>query len=150
MPRTSSATIDEIIQNAIAPVVQRASAAIARAIAAAAEESVSRDLGRSTKRAPGRRGRAGGARPRRRDVEMTDWTADRRARRVPTFVIEATGLDTKKKIIAKFGEDATFTKGKPLPAPKQASGERKVAPPPASATRKLTAKPPRVGKAGAA
>ena len=43
------------------------------------------------------------------------WTADRRARRVPTFVIEATGLDTKKKIVAKYGENATFEKGKPLP-----------------------------------
>jgi hypothetical protein len=29
-------------------------------------------------------------------------------RRVPTFVIEATGLDTKKKIVAKYGENATF------------------------------------------
>ena len=28
------------------------------------------------------------------------------------------GLDTKKKIVAKFGEDAVFEKGKPLPKPK--------------------------------
>jgi hypothetical protein len=35
---------------------------------------------------------------------------------VPTFVIEMTGgLDTKKKIVAKFGDGATFEKGKPLP-----------------------------------
>ena len=42
--------------------------------------------------------------------------ADKRARRVPTFVIEMTGgMDTKKRIVAKFGENATFEKGKPLP-----------------------------------
>jgi hypothetical protein len=46
---------------------------------------------------------------------MTKWVADNKARRVPTFVIEATGLDTKKKIVAKFGENAAFDKGKPLP-----------------------------------
>jgi hypothetical protein len=41
--------------------------------------------------------------------------ADSNARRVPRFVIEATGLDTKKKIVARFGPDAAFEKGKPLP-----------------------------------
>jgi hypothetical protein len=45
--------------------------------------------------------------------------ADTRARRVPTFVIEMTGgLDTKKKIVAKFGPGAAFEKGKPPPRPK--------------------------------
>jgi hypothetical protein len=34
---------------------------------------------------------------------------------VPTFVIEATGLDTKKKIVAKFGAGAAFERGKPVP-----------------------------------
>jgi hypothetical protein len=29
-----------------------------------------------------------------------------------------TGLDTKKKIVAKFGKNATFEKGKPLPQTK--------------------------------
>jgi hypothetical protein len=149
MPRNNNATIDDIIRDAVAPVLQRASAEIAKAIAELAEERISRELGRSGRSAPARARRMT-ARPSRRNVEMTEWAADRRARRVPNFVVEATGLDTKKKIIARFGEDATFTKGKPLPAPKQASGERKLAPPPASATRKLTAKPPRVGKAGAA
>jgi hypothetical protein len=28
------------------------------------------------------------------------------------------GLDTKKKIVAKFGENAAFEKGKPLPRAK--------------------------------
>jgi hypothetical protein len=53
---------------------------------------------------------------------MTRWIADRRARRVPTFVIEMTGgLDTKKKIVARFGENAVFEKGKPLPRPAKAA-----------------------------
>ena len=46
---------------------------------------------------------------------MTRWIADARARRVPNFVIEATGLDTKKKIVAKYGPNVAFEKGKPLP-----------------------------------
>jgi hypothetical protein len=50
--------------------------------------------------------------------EITRWVADSRARRVPNFVIEATGLDTKKKIVAKFGSGAAFERGKPLPKAK--------------------------------
>jgi hypothetical protein len=41
--------------------------------------------------------------------------ADRRARRVPRFVIEATGLETKKQIVAGYGENASFERGKTLP-----------------------------------
>jgi hypothetical protein len=38
---------------------------------------------------------------------------------VPTFVIELTaGLDTKKKIVAKYGDGAVFEKGKPAPKTK--------------------------------
>jgi hypothetical protein len=47
---------------------------------------------------------------------MVKWVADNRARRVPTFVIEQTGLATKKEIVAKFGPGVVFEKGKPLPA----------------------------------
>jgi hypothetical protein len=46
--------------------------------------------------------------------------ADNRARRVPILVIEATGLDTKKKIVAKYGENALFERGKPLPPRRRA------------------------------
>jgi hypothetical protein len=49
-----------------------------------------------------------------RKAEITKWVPDSRARRVPKFVIEMTGLDTKKKILEKFGE-VTFELGKPLP-----------------------------------
>jgi len=45
--------------------------------------------------------------------------ADRNARRVPNFVIEMTGgLDTKKEIVAKYGENVAFEKGKSAPKPK--------------------------------
>jgi hypothetical protein len=58
------------------------------------------------------------SRPRQRGEEITKWVADNRARRVPRFVIEMTGgLDTKKRIVAKYGASATFEKGKPLPKP---------------------------------
>jgi hypothetical protein len=64
--------------------------------------------------APARKARSAAPRKRFRG-EMTRWVADKRARRVPLFVIEATGLDTKKKIVKRFGENASFEKGKPLP-----------------------------------
>jgi hypothetical protein len=59
----------------------------------------------------------------RRAGEITRWVADSRARRVPTFVIDATGLDTKKKIVAKYDVNAAFEKGKSLP-PAARSEER--------------------------
>src|SRR5690242_20497182 len=118
MARTSSATsLDDLIRDAVLPVVARASAAIAKAIAELAEARVSHELSRQ--RGKSAHARGAGGRRKRRNVEMTEWAADRRARRVPLFVIEATGLDTKKKIVAKFGEGATFRKGKPLPPMKQ-------------------------------
>ena len=113
---SSSGSIDEILRNAMEPVLKRASASIARAIADMAAAKLDRELQSSVAR--GRRGgsavRAGRGARRRSDI--TKWIADRRARRVPKFVIEMTnGLDTKKKIVAKFGADAVFEKGKPLP-----------------------------------
>jgi hypothetical protein len=54
-------------------------------------------------------------RKRARTGEMTKWVADVRARRVPTFVIKATGLKTKKAIVAKFGKNAHFAVGGALP-----------------------------------
>jgi hypothetical protein len=63
---------------------------------------------------------------------------------VPTFVIEATGLDTKKKIVAKFGEDAVFEKGKPVPVTKASTPVTEVSPLP----RVVKAKAPFVRKAG--
>jgi len=138
MPRTSrNSNLDEIIRAAVEPVIERASAAIARAIAEMAEARVSRQLTSAVSAGRQRRTRRVAGRRRRRNVEMTRWTADRRARRVPTFVIEATGLDTKKKIVAKFGDNVTFERGKPLPAPKSAT------------VTGVTARPPRIRKAAA-
>src|SRR6266542_2951528 len=125
MPRiASTGSIDEIVRSAIAPIVARASEAVARSIA----EMVAAELERQLKTvplkkpapAPGRRRRRAAARRQPRS-EIKKWVADRRARRVPTFVIEATGLDTKKKIVAKFGENAAFEKGKPVPVTKSAA-----------------------------
>jgi hypothetical protein len=124
MPRPAlNGSIEQIMRTTMEPVLKRASAAIAKALAEAAAERIDGELQKGLARARVRRGARGGAgaRPARRRAEITRWVADRRARRVPNFVIEMTnGLDTKKKIVAKYGEDAVFEKGKPLPKPKTA------------------------------
>ena len=105
-------SIEAIIEDAVAGVVERAIGSIRAAI----EARVAAEL-----KAAGPRGRGAGRRAasrRRPRREITRWVADNRARRVPNFVIEATGLDTKKKIVARYGEDATFEMGKPLPKAK--------------------------------
>jgi hypothetical protein len=100
-------TIDAILRDTASRVVSHLSAVIARQVADLVQEGVRRELGANGARRSGRRARARG--------EITRWVADARARRVPNFVIDATGLDTKKKIVAKFGPNAAFEKGKPLP-----------------------------------
>ncbi len=102
--------IDDIIRKAADDVVARVSSAIARQVAQLVEDRIHREMAAS---GAARSGRAG--RPRRARGEITRWVADTRARRVPNFVIEATGLDTKKKIVAKYGDGAAFERGKPLP-----------------------------------
>ena len=115
MPRTAR-SVDDVIRAAVEGVVARASTAIARAVAEMTAARLDEELRRGAGRAGGRGRRAGGrGRPR---GEITRWAADRRARRVPNFVIEMTGLKTKKQIVAKFGENATFEKGKAAPKPK--------------------------------
>jgi hypothetical protein len=146
-PVSGSGNLDEIIRAAIAPVLERASAAIAKAFAEAADERISRELARPKKRHTQPRGRKAAASRPRRNVEMTQWTANSRARRVPTFVIEATKLDTKKKIVAQFGEGATFLRGKPLPAPKKDSNPVGVASGDVNAAGVVKAKGPRIRKA---
>jgi hypothetical protein len=107
-----TASIDAIIGASIAEAMKKIGPALQRHIAALAAEQLDRALALgavAAPRAPARR-----ARPR---TEITKWVADRNARRVPLFVIEATSLDTKKAIVAKFGENAAFEKGKGLPKP---------------------------------
>ena len=117
MPRNAAApTLDDLVREAMDPVVRRASVVIARAVAQMAAERLESELEGSVGRR-GRRGRGNGRAPRARG-EISRWAADRRARRVPNFVIELTGLKTKKQIVAKYGEGVVFEKGKPAPKAK--------------------------------
>lgn len=121
MPRqAASSSIDDIVRSAVEGVVKRASVAIARAVAELAEARLDAELAKGVARARSGRGRrAGGVRGRSRPrSEITRWAADRRARRVPNFVIDQTGLKTKKQIVAKFGEGVVFEKGKAAPKAK--------------------------------
>jgi hypothetical protein len=110
----ATASIDQIVLDAVRPIVARASQAIAQSIATMVAERLDAELKNSfpqkAARAPARPRRASRTRS-----EITRWVTDRRARRVPTFVIEATGLDTKKKLVAKYGANVVFEKGKALP-----------------------------------
>ena len=114
MPRTATQSIDDIITNAVSQAMLKIVPTIQRHVAALAAEELEKSLAVKNS---GKRLRVPYRRPRARG-EMTTWVADRRARRVPTFVIEMTGgLDTKKKIVAKYGENVEFEKGKPAPKP---------------------------------
>jgi hypothetical protein len=105
MPRIGNAvSFEDILSAATASVVVRASKLIARAVADMVAVKLEVDP----------RGRRGAGRSRTR-VDMTKWTADKRARRVPNFVIDMTGLKTKRAIIAKYGVNVSFEKGQPLP-----------------------------------
>ncbi len=117
MPRT---LIDTIITKAVAEAVLKIAPALQRHVASLAAEQLETAL--AVKATQARRSAARQTRaPVRVRAEITKWVADRRARRVPTFVIEMTGgLDTKKRIVAKFGAGATFEKGKPAPKAKAA------------------------------
>ncbi len=117
MPRSAATpTLDALVREAMDPVVKRASLVIARAVAQMAAERLESELEGGIGRT-GRGGRGGG-RPARARGQITRWAADRRARRVPNFVIDLTGLKTKKQIVAKFGEGVVFEKGKPVPKTK--------------------------------
>jgi DNA invertase Pin-like site-specific DNA recombinase len=114
MARPSAASIDDVIRSAMEKVMKRVSAQIARAMAEVASQQIDLEISRALAKGRSRGKRAG--RPVRRAGEISRWAADRRARRVPKFVIEMTnGLDTKKKIVARYGEGAVFEKGKALP-----------------------------------
>jgi hypothetical protein len=115
--RPESTSIDTLVREAMEDVVRSASADIARAIAELAAAELTKRLESGVARPLRARSRRGGARRPPRGA-MTRWVADRRARRVPTFVIDLTGLKTKKQIVARYGADVAFEKGKPAPKPK--------------------------------
>ncbi len=130
---SNGASLEEVIRSATAPVVIRASNLIARAVADMVAAKLEIELKKAVP--SGKRG-TGGSRSR---TEMTKWVADRRARRVPTFVIEMTGgLKTKKQIVAKYGENVSFERGKPRP--------RTIEKRPNEAAREVKAKPPTIRK----
>jgi hypothetical protein len=116
MPRPArSSSLDTLIREAAADVVARIAPALAKQFSDLVRDGVSRKLATGVRGGGG----GGGGSPRRtRRGDITKWVADNRARRVPNFVIETTGLDTKKKIVAKYGPGAAFEKGKPAPKPK--------------------------------
>jgi hypothetical protein len=136
-------SIHDIITDAVSQAMQTILPNVQRQIAqmAAKEKDKKRAVQRGRKGARRLRRRA-----RARSVDLTKWVADRRARRVPIFVIEMTGgIDTKKKIVAKYGEGATFEKGKPVP-PAVAS-QRSAPAREAVAARVVKARPPMIRKA---
>ncbi|BDG08641.1 hypothetical protein [Anaeromyxobacter paludicola] len=112
-------TLDEVIRATVQQVAASASVAIAKAVAQIAAEELEKNLALDTTPKAARRAVRAGSRARPR-VEVTRWVADKRARRVPNFVIEATGCKTKKAIVAKYGDNAAFEKGKALPKAKAA------------------------------
>jgi hypothetical protein len=121
----SSNSIDAIVLQAMEGVVARASKAIAKAIARLVAERLEAELASGVAAATGRAGARGArgrgassARKSRPREEITRWAADRRARRVPNFVIDLTGMKTKKAIVAKYGDGVVFEKGKSAPKPK--------------------------------
>ncbi len=120
MPRAAfRSSIDDIVRDAVEGVVRRASRAIARAVADLTARRLDDELAAGARRARPGKGRRGGGRARaRRRTDIRRWAADRRARRVPNFVIEQTGLKTKRQIVARYGEGATFEKGKAAPKAK--------------------------------
>lgn len=110
MPRNAAThSISDVINDSVRAVVADILPSLQRSFKAAVDARVRAELA-GRKPAPRRR-----AASYRRAGELTRWVADNRARRVPTFVIQATGLDTKKKIVAKYGANAAFAKNKPLP-----------------------------------
>jgi flavodoxin len=113
MPRTAD-SIDALLASAVGEAIAKVAPRIAKVIADSAAAQLEARLQVTTS---GRRTRAAAAETRSRTrAEITKWVADRNARRVPNFVIELTGgLDTKKKIVARFGEGVVFEKGKPSP-----------------------------------
>ena len=114
MRRHAAPTVDAVLEEALDDAVETAAIAIARTLAQRTAEQL--EIG--VRRAVAKVGR-GALRPgtRRPRAALRRWAADRRARRVPTFVIELTGLATKKEIVARFGEGVIFEKGKPAPKP---------------------------------
>jgi hypothetical protein len=112
------ASIDDVVRDAIIRIMTRSAPIIADTFAATVAAELEGEL-RGVRRAGERLARdvAQAVQAGRARRDLTAWATDARARRVPKFVIEATGLDTKKKLVERYGADVVFEKGKPLPTP---------------------------------
>jgi hypothetical protein len=145
--RTQS--LDVTVEQELRAAVAGVAPAIAQMIAARAAAEIDRTLQRTGVPSARRSAPARRSRPR---VELTRWVADRNARRVPSFVIEMVGLDTKKKIIARYGENAVFELGRsaPKPRPEAAKANGDLSQQPRMAARVVKAKGPVVRKSAAA
>jgi hypothetical protein len=69
------------------------------------------------KRGPGRPAAGATTKKRAAQKEVTRWSPNKQARRVPLFVQELTGMKLKAPIAARYGDAAIFEKGKPAPKP---------------------------------
>jgi len=115
---------DGNLRERIETILSKGAADMARQIADVFAATIKEAVGggdRGVERAPiagkGTRGRPA-RKPARRGThkaEISRWVPDSSARRVPKFVIELTGLDTKTKIVEKYGDKAVFEIGKPPP-----------------------------------
>ena len=113
--RAAPESIDAVLEDALAEVSAEAAAEIARSVADRAADRIGAALQAALAR-PARLARLPVRAAARRTGEVRRWVADRRARRVPTFVIDLTGLETKREIVERYGAGAVFEKGKPAPA----------------------------------
>jgi hypothetical protein len=115
---------NEKLQADIQRLAREFTAEVTRLVARAIVDEVERALAgsegtrRSARREDDGPAAVSAARPRRVQARQIErWVPDRRARRVPKFVIEATGLGTKREIVDRFGQHAIFEKGQPAPPP---------------------------------
>ena len=105
------------LQSEIETLAREFAGRVTRLVADAIVEEVEAALSRSPAPSGAGAARRPARRPRRVQPGLVErWVPDRRARRVPKFVAEATGLQTKKDIVDRYGEHAIFEKGQPPPA----------------------------------
>jgi hypothetical protein len=114
---------NEKLQADIERLARAFAADVTRLVAGAIVAEVQAAMARPSGEARGG-ARPRGARPARRAQAglVERWVPDRRARRVPKFVIEAVGLATKREIVERYGEHAIFEKGQPAPPPLRGGG----------------------------
>jgi hypothetical protein len=107
------------LQSEIEALVREFASRVTRLVAGAIVDEVQAALSRGSGAGTPRLAAPRRARPASAGL-VERWVPDRRARRVPKFVAEATGLQTKKDVVDRYGEHAVFEKGRPAPPPLRA------------------------------